>query len=278
MTLTSLIDGQPGHLLESSDRGLHYGDGIFETLAVRDGHCEFWDAHLQRLTLGCRRLGLTVPAASVLQAEARVLSEGLQQGVLKIILTRGSGGRGYRVPETVQTRRMLSVSSWPAYPDGYAQHGVRIRVCELRLSHQPVLAGLKHLNRLEQVLARMEWSDPAIAEGLMLDRDNQLIEGTFTNLFVVANNRIITPRLELCGVAGVMRALIMQLSNTLGLDCREGQLTVNELRQADEIFLTNSIIGLWPVAACGDWSAPVGPVTRRLQEGLEMLRHEDRQR
>ena len=278
MTLTSLIDGQPGNAVDSNDRGLQYGDGVFETLAVHAGRCEFWDAHLQRLRLGCQRLGLQCPSDTLLRSDAAQLIQDVDRGVLKIIVTRGQGGRGYRIPESEHTRRILSSSGWPNYPDSYSQQGVQIRLCDLRLSRQPALAGLKHLNRLEQVLARMEWSDPDIAEGLLRDSDDQLIEGTFSNLFLVHGDRLSTPRLDQCGVAGIMRGIILQCAADLGIPCSEGRLSLQDLQRADEIFLTNSIIGIWPVNRCGDWSAPIGPLTQRLQQALEKARQEDWQR
>src|SRR5690606_13424665 len=146
------------------------GDGVFETLAVRDGRCEFWDRHLQRLTRGCEALRLPAPRPDQLGEEAGSLVRDVRQGVLKIIVTRGSGGRGYRPSREAVPTRILMLSEWPVYPDDWHESGVAVRLCEQRLGSQPALAGIKHLNRLEQVLARMEWDDTDIAEGLLCDQ------------------------------------------------------------------------------------------------------------
>lgn len=272
MDTRCLINGRPGDTLAADDRGLHYGDGLFETLAVRNGACEFWDRHMQRLLLGCERLRIPMPEAALLREEAGRLTQDNDRAVLKILVTRGSGGRGYRVPEQVQATRMLRLSEWPEYPAVHAEAGVRLRLCAQRLGNNPALAGLKHLNRLEQVLARMEWDDPAIADGVMLDQTGQVIEGTFTNVFMAKQGRLLTPRLDQCGVAGVMRGVVMDLAHTAGIDCEERALPLDALLAADEIFLTNSLIGIWPVREFEQWRNSPGTLTRTLQSALERLR------
>lgn len=272
MHLHCLINGTPSDTLAVSDRGLHYGDGLFETLAVREGVCEFWDRHMQRLVHGCERLRIPVPDVSVLADEARRLTQDVSRAILKILVTRGSGGRGYRVPDSVQPTRMLKLTEWLEYPTTHAQHGVRLRLCTQRLGSNPALAGLKHLNRLEQVLARMEWDDPAIAEGVVLDQTGNVVEGTFSNIFVAMNGGLLTPRLDQCGVAGVMRGVVMDIAAAEGVGCEVRSLSLDELHAADEIFLSNSLIGIWPVSEFEQRRTAPGPVTRTLQSALERLR------
>lgn len=272
MDTRCLINGRPGDTLAAGDRGLHYGDGLFETLAVRGGACEFWDRHLQRLRRGCERLRIPMPDTELLIQESHRLTQEQPRAVLKILITRGSGGRGYRVPEQVQPTRILRLTEWPEHPAANAETGVRLRLCAQRLGGNPSLAGLKHLNRLEQVLARMEWDDPAIAEGVMLDQAGQVIEGTFTNVFMAKQGRLLTPRLDQCGVAGVMRGVVMDLARAAGIDCEERALPLDELFAADEIFLTNSLIGIWPVREFEHWRKSPGTLTRILQSDLERLR------
>lgn len=267
-----LINGERRESVAADDRGLHYGDGLFETLAVRDGACEFWDRHLQRLLLGCERLHIPVPEPDLLAAETRRLTQGVQRAVLKILLTRGSGGRGYRVAEPMRPTRILRLTDWPAYPAENAESGVRLRLCAQRLGDNPTLAGIKHLNRLEQVLARMEWDDPEIAEGLVMDHAERIIEGTFTNIFMVRNGMLVTPVLDRCGVAGVMRGVVMELAAAERIACEEGRITLDRLLGADEIFLTNSVIGIWPAHRFEGWRQPAGPLTRTLQTALARLR------
>jgi 4-amino-4-deoxychorismate lyase len=154
MTLATatLVNGEPGDVIPVSDRGLLYGDGIFETIAVREGRPRHWQRHMHRLQAGCTRLGIQPFENSLLTAEADSITNGVDKGVLKLIVTRGSGGRGYRVAEAIACTRIMQLHPWPEYPAANAEQGVKTRLCETRLGHNPVLAGIKHLNRLEQVL------------------------------------------------------------------------------------------------------------------------------
>ena len=242
-----LINGKPSELLPALDRGLQFGDGLFETLAVKDGRPCLWDAHLARLRLGCERLGIPMPDPESLRAEAESLVAGHARAVLKLMLTRGCGGRGYRPPDDPQPNRVMLLAEWPDYPAEWQSTGVKIRLCRTRLGLNPDLAGIKHLNRLEQVLARSEWDDPAIAEGLLCDLDGRVIEGTASNLFLQRDGRLLTPRLDRCGVAGVMRARVMQLAESMGQPVLEQDLGLVDLERAEALYLSNSLIGIWQV-------------------------------
>lgn len=243
-----LINGEARTSIDVTDRGLQYGDGLFETIAIVDGRAPLWERHMQRLAQGCERLQIAMPDAAVLAEEAAHLSRAVRRAVLKVIVTRGGGGRGYRAPQSSQPTRALSLNPWPTYAPSYVAPGIALRVCETRMASNPRLAGIKHLNRLEQVLARSEWRDEQIAEGLMLDLDDGVIEGTMTNLFAVIDDRLVTPSVARAGVAGVARALVLELAPALGLETRVARLTLADLRDAQELFVTNSLIGLWPVA------------------------------
>ncbi len=242
-----LVNGSDKDHIELSDRGFQYGDGLFETIAVRNGKPVCFDRHLVRLKDGCDRLYIPFPGAELLTLEARQLVQQTTDSVLKIILTRGSGGRGYRQPNTIKTTRVLSLHPFPEYPSNYKETGIVTRFCNTRLGINPDLAGIKHLNRLEQVIARAEWSDPAIQEGIMLDNNGYVIEGTMTNLFYVKNNTVYTSPIDLSGIAGIIRGIIMQMSSSYGYPVIEHNFTKEQLLSADELFLTNSIIGIWPV-------------------------------
>ena len=263
--LTTLVNGKALDCIASTDRGLLYGDGVFETLAVQDGRCRYWTQHLARLQAGCERLAIPVVDAELLAAEAGCLLAGVAQGVLKIIVTRGSGGRGYRAPQRVLPTRILQLHAWPEFAPSCAADGVAVRLCATRLGYNASLAGIKHLNRLEQVLARQEWDDPGIMEGLLMDADGRLVEGTMSNLFIVSNGVLQTPDLRSCGVAGIMRSVILELADLQGVETRVCDLRPADLAQAGEVFLTNSLIGIWPVIAVDDQRYRKGPLSQRLQ-------------
>ena len=242
-----LINGTPGTVVSVQDRGLQYGDGLFETIAVVAGEPTLWQRHMQRLLSSCRRLQIDTPNIDELLEEVYREIDGKSRLVIKIIVTRGSGGRGYRPQESQTPTRLVYRSDWPEYPAQLARQGIRVRLCDMRLGRNTLLAGMKTLNRLEQVLARAEWSDDDIHEGLMLDAEGDLIEGTMSNLFLVHGQRLTTPDLGNCGVAGVMREVVMEQAERLGLSISSERLTLRELSSADAIFLTNCLIGIWPV-------------------------------
>lgn len=251
MTLGALIDGCEVDCLTVADRGLQYGDGLFETLAVRRGAPCLWRRHFDRLARGANRLGISCPQPELLLRECRQLTGGRSVGVLKIILTRGGGGRGYGPPEHPRPTRVLIFRPWRGYPSLGEEQGVDVIFCRTPLGENPVLAGLKHLNRLEQVLARAEWQDPGIAEGLMQDGRGRVIGGTRSNLFLVRGNRLLTPRLDTCGIAGTVRDLVLQMAGAFGVEVLERDITRADLVAADGLFLTNALIGVWPVRRLG---------------------------
>ncbi len=266
---TVLVNGEARDAVSVCDRGLQYGDGVFETIAVHDGCPLLWERHIARLLKGCERLAIAAaPAVSELSAEAERLCAGVERGVLKIILTRGTSASGYAPARAGAPTRILERRPWPPRPASYAAEGVAVCLCRTRLGRNPRLAGIKHLNRLEQVLARAEW-EAEFAEGLMFDDQDNLIEGTASNVFVVVQGTLLTPDLSHSGVQGVMRETVLARASELGLAWRITRLGRDALAQADEVFLTNSLIGIWPVKRVESrrYSAG-GPVTARLQAAL----------
>lgn len=264
---STLINGVVGEQVSVRDRGLQYGDGVFETVAVCHGRALLWEAHLERLRLGCERLAIPMPESGLLHDEAARLCTGVTKGVLRLTLTRGAGGRGYASGDAGEPTRVLSLFPWPAYEPGWAETGVLARLCDTRLARNPRLAGIKHLNRLEQVLARREWEDD-VAEGVMRDEAGDVIEGVMSNLFLVTDGVLSTPDLSYCGVAGVMRALVLEKARAVGLSARIGRVTLDDLEHCDELFFTNSIIGIWPVVGFENRHYRVGPMTRQLQGAI----------
>lgn len=268
-----LLNGKPQEVIPATDRGLHYGDGLFETIAICNGKPQFWHAHMERLRDGCARLAIPMPEVGCLEEETARLSAGIERAVIKIIITRGSGGRGYRSPESPEPQRLVMRYPWPEYE--IPREGIALRVCETPLACNPRLAGIKHLNRLEQVLARNEWRDEAVLEGLMLDLDGHVIEGTMSNLFAVRDGVLITPDLTRCGVAGVMRRQVLSIAQKLGVVCEMLNLRADELTAMDELFVTNSIIGIWPVARLGEARYGDAPITRQLMSALNTELEQD---
>ncbi len=236
---------------------------------MRDRRIIQWQRHYRKLFDDCERLGINCPAATVFEADLAKISLHDPDCIVKIIVTRGIGARGYAALEQVEPTRAVLSSTLPSYPSEYATEGVTVRLCDLRLAHQPRLAGIKHLNRLEQVMARNEWNDPAIAEGLLRDETDHMISGTMSNLFVIRDRQLFTPDLASCGIAGVTRDRIMASAVQLGLDLMVGQLELTELLAADEILLCNSVIGVWQIRELEENRWIKGRVTPLIRALLE---------
>ncbi|MBR9883863.1 MAG: aminodeoxychorismate lyase [Oceanospirillales bacterium] len=268
MASTIFINGQPGDSVSTSDRGLAYGQGVFETILIRSGRALFWEWHMERLEEGCRRLA--IPCDGLLQQLENELPELSPDGVLKIVVTRGAGGRGYAVTEPLEPTRIIQLSDLPTWPDNPLQAGIRVRRCRTVLAQQPLLAGIKHLNRLEQVLARAEWADTSIREGLVCDTAGNLIEGTMSNVFFVRDGVLCTPDLSQAGVAGVLRRWVIDMARKNGWPVRVGSFQFDDIESADEVFLCNSIIGIWPVVQFEDVCFTIGERSRTLQSLLEV--------
>lgn len=243
-----LVNGQAASGIGALDRGLHYGDGVFRTIKIVAGEICWWADHYQKLSFDCAALGIPCPDEISLKQEVLQVAAQPGIGVVKIIMTRGVGKRGYGIPNAVQPVRM--VMGFPAI--AHHSRDVQVRWCDLRLSSQPRLAGIKHLNRLENVLARSEWSDPDIAEGLLMDEADRVICGTMSNLFLLENNRLITPKLDRCGIAGVARARLLREAPHHNMTVCVEEISRQRLLAAEEIFLINSLIDVWRVAGLGN--------------------------
>ena len=264
------VNGEPVTEVSVRDRGLQYGDGLFETMAARGTRIAHWDRHMARLARGCQRLGIEPPDPVSLARDVEALLTGAEPGlraVIKVIVTRGSGGRGYRPPLPAEPTRIVSRHDWPAYPSDYATDGIRLGLCETRLSINPRLAGIKHLNRLEQVLARGEWGDE-YAECLMRDTEDYVVCGTMTNLFVLREGGLVTPPIDRCGIAGITRQRVIEAAAALGLPCKESRLTLDAVQSAAGLFVCNAIAGLWPVREFAGKAYVTSPPMRALLQAL----------
>lgn len=235
--------------IDAADRGLAYGDGVFETLRAHRGDAPWWDAHWARLRRGARALGLPVPEEAQVRDVACALLRG-EDAVLKVLLTRGVGGRGYAPPHAAVPTWVVSRHPLPPAPP---EAGLRVRWCHTRLAIQPGLAGLKHCNRLEQVLARAEAGMPGTDapssderpsdEGLMLSTAGDVISATSANLFVLRDGQWWTPPVTGCGVAGICRAWVLAHA-----PAGEAVMAPRDVEAADAVFLCNAVRGILPVA------------------------------
>jgi 4-amino-4-deoxychorismate lyase len=267
-----LVNGAASQFVNADDRGLAYGDGIFRTLRIRQGKLRNWSIQYKKLAHDCAALNLACPDEATLLTEFRQLIGDQSDGLAKIIVTRGSGMRGYKTPEQPKSTRILSVHPLPDQSPYFLKHGVALFLCNLRFSHQPRLAGIKHLNRLENVLAASECNDPKLPEGLCLDMLGHVIGGTRSNLFMVKDGELRTPDLSRCGVAGVQRDLVMSWAVTQVLKCTIRDICLDDLIAADEIFIVNSAFGLWPVRSFQGYNRDRFPISLRIQNWLN---HED---
>lgn len=247
------------------DRGWQYGDGLFETMLLRGSGVRFWSDHIERLYAGCERLGLQAPSMEVLLRELQMLRADRHDAVVKLTLMRNGNERGYRPPLTAQTTRLWQLFDAPAA----MLTGITLRWCDTRLSRNAQLAGIKHCNRLEQVLAQAEWRDAEIAEGLMLDTEGELICGTMSNVFLMLEGVLVTPDLRYSGVAGVMRKNVLRLAAAQQIECEQRAVRAEEVLTAQELFVCNAVRGIQPVTRVGQQTWLVGKLTRQLQHAVQ---------
>jgi 4-amino-4-deoxychorismate lyase len=266
--MSVLVNGRTDASIDALDRGLQYGDGLFETIAAPCGRPRFLDRHFERLAQGASRLDLHLPDLTLMRDELLSLCDSGRDAVLKLIVTRGAGERGYRPQATAAPTRILVASSWPDRPRALWTDGVRLGWCRTRLGRNPALAGIKHLNRLEQVLARAEWDDERMDEGLMQDEQDLVVSATQANLFARIDGRWVTPSLTHCGVAGIMRRAFIEWSAGAGEPVGERALPAAELGSATALLLTNALIGAWPVRQLGGRPLAVDAAAARFNAWL----------
>ncbi|MFT6102566.1 MAG: 4-amino-4-deoxychorismate lyase [Granulosicoccus sp.] len=271
-----------------TDRGLAFGDGVFETMLVSNTDVSLWEYHYQRLLEGLKRLHISIDPPTLYQhistsleaireyrqsdQSEQSLYQCVNEGVWKLIVTRGQSQRGYMPDNTAQatlitvytplTTQVFDVNRC------YSQQGVAVHYCRERLAASRTLAGIKSLNQLPYVLASRERQALDVQEGLMLSNDGLLIEATARNVFMVKNNELLTPQLHQCGVAGIMRRAVIERARSMGMSVQEMDVSITVFEQSDEVFLTNSISGIWPVIQCETLRWNVGPVTQTLQQEL----------
>jgi 4-amino-4-deoxychorismate lyase len=273
--LSAWINGRSSTRIDYRDRGLQYGDGVFETMRVRRGRIRLLEHHLERLFAGCAELQIAGPHAGTLRRELCRAASRRSEGVLKLIVTRGPApSRGYRPTGREKCTRILTLHALPPAVRGAAAPA-RIRLCATPLGLNPRLAGLKTLNRLESVLARSEWRDARIWEGLMQDVEQNLVCGTMSNLFLRQGSTLMTPLIDRCGVAGVMRRWVLEQAGGLRLRASERRIRWRDLRAADEVFLSNAVVGLKSVGVIERGSErlrpPASGTAEQLRARLDLL-------
>lgn len=274
-----MVNGVLEAALPCQDRALHYGDGLFETMRLEGGRLPLLAQHLQRLESSSAELGMSCDVHKIHSWLIGYLKElarsEITEGAVKLILSRGSGPRGY-LPNPVDAQQ--SNIFFFAHQFKHQENSpIELQALSYRLSHNPVLAGHKHLSKLEYVIAarELESLDSAAlmrTQGLLLDVDQWVIETLHYNIFMVQGNTIVTPRLDRCGVAGVLRRLIIeQLAPREGLSVSEARVSLEAINNADEVFITNSVRGIVPVAKIQEKQWQNWPVTSRLIQGLDTV-------
>ena len=265
-------DGREVFCIDTSDRSWQYGDGLFETIAVRGGEARLLGWHIERLQTGCRRLGIGPIAEQRLYAGvASVLERRRSQSdfaTLKLVVTAGSGPRGYRRSPAPEPRVLTGWFPAQPIPPACYRDGVTVRRLATRLAQQPALAGIKSLNRLEQVLARREWDGEDVFEGLTLDTSGRLICGTMSNVFLVDENRLLTPDLSRAGVHGIMRRKVLETRSAMGREVAVVDIDARIVDRCTEMFLTNSQYGVVPVAELDGRRLQPAATTRSLMHCL----------
>lgn len=263
---------QPIIAVPIGDRGLQYGDGLFETVAVRNGQIRLWPLHEDRLLTSCRRIGIQTEhlfdLPNQLDAALQASDNGNANCLIKVIVTRGQGERGYRPPADSQPSVYVGIFDCIACPDTHYTRGIDMRICNTRLSSQPHTAGMKLLSRIDQVLARSEWNDSSISEGIMLDQSDNIVCGTMSNIFIATEHGLMTPELVSAGVAGVMRRHIISIADQNGIPVDVKQIPATQIAGAAEFFVCNSQIGIWPVSRCGHRTFGARPITENLRRLL----------
>ena len=278
-TNTSLINGIAADYLHISNRAIQYGDGLFETILCDNRQLLYWQQHYQRLQSSSAKLKINCPDEHLLLADIKTLLDNIEQSsnnkyVIKIIISRGASERGYLFDKDSRETRIVILSAldpdYSTFTTGHLLTG-ELYLCEQQVSINKNLAGLKHLNRLENVLARNEWANSAthtIIDGLMLDANAHVIEGTMSNLFAIKDRQLITPDLEYSGVKGVMREVIIDIARHNEIDVSICDITLEELLSMDECFISNSLIGIKAVDRIADTTYQSDKLTKLIFEQL----------
>tara|TARA_B100000959_G_scaffold98378_1_gene104078 strand:+ start:602 stop:1435 length:834 start_codon:yes stop_codon:yes gene_type:complete len=260
-----IINGEEQSNISVFNRNMQYGDGLFETCVAKDNQILFWDKHLLRLNIGCDKLKIKKIEESIwLEDIKKALSFSSKKNcIIKLILSRGNSQRGYSYPDDILPVRVVIVSeiiksqSKQSFSLEYAQSGYH---------SNPNLAGIKHCNRIEQILARATMKED---EAIMLDENKNIISVTQGNIYFIFGKRLLTPKLDRCGVIGSRRSLILELAKSIGLDIQEEEVSMIQAQKADEVFISNSLIGIQSVSSIEDCQLSDSSITDKIKRAFE---------
>lgn len=264
------VNGVSAASIAPTDRGLAYGDGLFATMRSSKCGILFFQQHQARLVAGAARLGFDWQMSPALSEQLEALAVDYPRHCIKLLLTRGEGGRGYVPPEQVKVTEVVSVHPIPAHYAAWQQEGIRLKTAAVQLGHQPLLAGIKHLNRLEQVLIKSQPLPQEYHDWLVLDCMGMVVESSMANIFFIKGNQVVTPSLAHCGVAGVMREQVMLALLALQMDIDCLPFRAERLVEFDSAFITNSVLGVVDVLAIDSHSFKPSPLTADLRLSLSL--------
>jgi len=264
------INGQPVDSVPITDRSFQYGDGCFSTILVRDSDPELWDFHVERMTQALKRLSIDEPDwASIRNWISDIVLSDIERQGIKIHISRGHGGRGYSSKDIHHPQVTISRFDYPDYYDSWCKNGISLAICQTQLGLNPLLAGMKHNNRLEQILIKNELDAGHYSDGVVLDIHHRVIETSMANLFWMSGDVLYTPLLDQAGVAGVMRRKIIDVMTQQSCCIDEGHFLLSNLLNADEIFICNALLGIAPVVNISSkYQYSIGQCTQYLQKRI----------
>ncbi len=267
MDSIAIINGKEQSDISIFNRNFQYGDGLFETCIVRDNYILFWEKHLSRLEIGCRKLKIkNIEESLWLKDIKKALSLTSKKNcVLKLVLSRGNTERGYSYPDDILPVRVVIVSE---LKNTHAKESYSLEYAQSGYHSNPNLAGIKHCNRIEQILAR---SSLKADEAIMLDENQNIISVTQGNIYFIFGQRLVTPRLDRCGVVGSRRSLILELAESIELHVEQIDISINEVKKADEVFISNSIIGIQSVNSIEDFQFRKRSLTEQIKTAFESV-------
>ncbi len=271
MTPVILIDGKKQSKASIFNRNTQFGDGLFETCLVENKKLLFWSNHFERMKLGCDRLKISMIDETLWLSDIKKAFSlmKIDNCIVKLVLSRGESLRGYSYKDNIRPIRITIVSE---LKKNNQDKRFSLEFCNSGYNSNPKLAGIKHCNRLEQVLAS---ASIKVDDGIMLDENENVVSVTQGNIFCIQGNRLITPNLDKCGIEGTRRAVILKIAVDLGFDINIKNLSVAELLRSDEVFISNSIQGVGPVNQIEDFVYSKHKITEIISEALKEKSTED---
>ena len=261
-----LVNGEWSSVISIADRSFQYGDGCFTTMLTQKDRIVHWIAHMERMNSCLDVLHIPRPDWEQVEEWLEQVNTGEDKGGLKLLITRGEGGRGYSPSQVGKPNIVISRFEFPLHYHNWVQVGIELGVCQTPLGHNPLLAGHKHNNRLEQVLLKSEMERQAKVDGIAFDIDGYVIETTMANIFWFTDNTLYTPLLDRAGVNGVIRRKILEWALKENITVHTDRFRLDALLCAEEIFICNSILGVAPVHTIESNSYKIGMFTRHIQE------------